>query len=54
MCCMAAALGHVLHAAAGRGFFRLPDKEVLEVKQQWSSTAVQQDVRLVVHEVREP
>jgi hypothetical protein len=40
-------------AAAGRGFFSLPDKEVLEVKQQWS-TAVQQDVRLVVHEVREP
>jgi hypothetical protein len=39
-------------AAAGRGFFSLPDKEVLEVKQQWSSTAMQQDVRLVVHEVR--
>jgi hypothetical protein len=41
-------------AAAGRRFFSLPDKEVLEVKQQWSSKAVQSDVRLVVHEVREP
>jgi hypothetical protein len=38
-------------AAAGRGFFSLPDKEVLEIKQVWMPEKVQQDVRLVVHEV---
>jgi hypothetical protein len=36
---------------AGRGFFALRDKEVLEVKQKWDPRNVQKDVRLVVREV---
>jgi hypothetical protein len=39
-------------AAAGRGFFSLPDKEVLEVKQQWRPTGVKGAVRLAAKSVR--
>jgi hypothetical protein len=38
-------------AAAGRGFFSLPDKEVLEVKQHWRPEAVKGAVRLAAKSV---
>jgi hypothetical protein len=41
-------------AAAGRGFFSLPDKEVLEVKQQWRPAGVKGAVRLAAKSVRKP
>jgi hypothetical protein len=39
-------------AAAGCGFFSLPDKEVLEVKQQWRPAGVKGAVRLPAKLVR--
>ncbi|WIA33681.1 hypothetical protein OEZ86_006800 [Tetradesmus obliquus] len=36
-------------AAAGRGFFALPDKEVLEVKQGWEPAGVQSTARLAAN-----
>jgi hypothetical protein len=38
-------------AAAGRGFFTLPDKEVLEVKQGWRPDGIPADIRLAVSAV---
>jgi hypothetical protein len=38
-------------AAAGRGFFTLPDKEVLEVKQGWRPAEVHSGVRLAAKAV---
>jgi hypothetical protein len=41
-------------ADAARGFFTLPDKEVLEVKNGWKSDGLQADARLAVNAVRMP
>lgn len=41
-------------AAAGRGFFALPDKEVLEVKQGWGPAGVQSTARLAANSVSKP
>jgi hypothetical protein len=47
----AATAGSEAAAAAGRGFFSLPDKEVLEVKQHWRPDAVKGAVRLAATSV---
>jgi hypothetical protein len=47
-----AAEGPEAAAAAGRGSFSLPDKEVLEVKQQWRPAGVKGAVRLAAKSVR--
>jgi hypothetical protein len=41
-------------ADAARGFFTLPDKEVLEVKNGWKSGGLQADVRLAANAVSRP